>query len=96
MSGKSPAERVVIERLAFPGGGAIEFGALAAPVTAFFLLGFINSINLVDGLDGLAIDLDFEVAVLGCPFSGMVGFPDRRMVRYFSQGIHIYGYRSPG
>src|SRR5207248_5513247 len=31
----------------------LELGLLALPFTAFFLLGAINSLNLIDGLDGL-------------------------------------------
>ena len=45
---------VVIDRIALPGIGVWELGAMGVPLTGFFLLGFINSINLVDGLDGLA------------------------------------------
>ncbi len=36
------------------GPGFIEFGWLAYPITVFYLVGFMNVINLVDGLDGLA------------------------------------------
>ena len=36
------------------GGERWALGPLAAPVTAFFVLGFVNALNLVDGLDGLA------------------------------------------
>ena len=36
------------------GGDRWLLGPLAAPVTAFFVLGFVNALNLVDGLDGLA------------------------------------------
>lgn len=48
------SQGVVIDRIDFPGEAVWTFGPLAAPVTAFFLLGFINALNLVDGLDGLA------------------------------------------
>lgn len=47
------SQGIVIESIALP-GGVVEMGWLAWPLTAFFLLGFINSINLIDGLDGLA------------------------------------------
>lgn len=45
---------LLLDGLTFPGGYALDLGIFAVPVTAFFLLGFINSFNLVDGLDGLA------------------------------------------
>jgi UDP-GlcNAc:undecaprenyl-phosphate GlcNAc-1-phosphate transferase len=34
-------------------GHGVELGMLAIPFTAFFLLGAINSLNLIDGMDGL-------------------------------------------
>jgi UDP-GlcNAc:undecaprenyl-phosphate GlcNAc-1-phosphate transferase len=48
------ANGVLLERIELPGGFVWSLGWLAVPATAFFLLGFINSVNLVDGLDGLA------------------------------------------
>ena len=36
------------------GGGFISFGWVAYPLTVFYLVAFMNVINLVDGLDGLA------------------------------------------
>jgi UDP-GlcNAc:undecaprenyl-phosphate GlcNAc-1-phosphate transferase len=48
------SQGVVVDRLVFPTGVVWELGPLGIPLTAFFLLGFINALNLVDGLDGLA------------------------------------------
>jgi UDP-GlcNAc:undecaprenyl-phosphate GlcNAc-1-phosphate transferase len=48
------SQGVVLEGIRFPGGASWTFGILSVPLTAFFLLGFINALNLVDGLDGLA------------------------------------------
>jgi UDP-GlcNAc:undecaprenyl-phosphate/decaprenyl-phosphate GlcNAc-1-phosphate transferase len=36
------------------GGGLIQLGLLAIPVTLLYIVGFTNVINLIDGLDGLA------------------------------------------
>ncbi len=36
------------------GGGIILLGVLAYPITLFWIVGFANVINLIDGLDGLA------------------------------------------
>ena len=36
------------------GGGLIQLGYLAIPVTLIYVVGFTNVINLIDGLDGLA------------------------------------------
>jgi UDP-GlcNAc:undecaprenyl-phosphate GlcNAc-1-phosphate transferase len=48
------ASGLVLRQLSFPGLGTVELGLLSGPVTLFWYLGFINSINLIDGLDGLA------------------------------------------
>lgn len=36
------------------GPGFIDFGIFAYPITVFYLVAFMNVINLIDGLDGLA------------------------------------------
>ncbi|HET9886115.1 MAG TPA: MraY family glycosyltransferase [bacterium] len=55
---------VLLDGLTLPGGSVLELGIFAIPVTAFFLLGFINSFNLVDGLDGLAAGIASISAVV--------------------------------
>jgi UDP-GlcNAc:undecaprenyl-phosphate/decaprenyl-phosphate GlcNAc-1-phosphate transferase len=42
-----------LERLHFP-WGVVELGALAVPLTVAWIVGVINAVNLIDGLDGLA------------------------------------------
>lgn len=36
------------------GGGAVQTGFLALPITLFCIIGIINAVNMIDGLDGLA------------------------------------------
>lgn len=48
------ASGVGIERMRFLVGPTYELGWLTYPVTVFWFVGFMNAINLVDGLDGLA------------------------------------------
>jgi UDP-GlcNAc:undecaprenyl-phosphate/decaprenyl-phosphate GlcNAc-1-phosphate transferase len=43
-----------VERLAMP-WGTVELGWLALPVTVAWIVVIINAINLIDGLDGLAV-----------------------------------------
>ncbi|HOX26559.1 MAG TPA: MraY family glycosyltransferase [Candidatus Krumholzibacteria bacterium] len=42
------------ESVTLPGLGRVELGGWSWPFTLFWYLGFINSMNLIDGLDGLA------------------------------------------
>jgi UDP-GlcNAc:undecaprenyl-phosphate GlcNAc-1-phosphate transferase len=44
---------VTVEEISL-GDARWSLGPFAAPLTAFFILGFVNALNLVDGLDGLA------------------------------------------
>lgn len=43
-----------LDSVVLPGLGQIDLGGWAWPFTMFWYLGFINSMNLIDGLDGLA------------------------------------------
>lgn len=61
------ASGTVVERVsAF--GYAVDLGLLAVPFTAFFLLGAINAVNLLDGIDGLASTVG---VILGTAFCAM-------------------------
>ncbi len=48
------ASGVALERVRFFFGPAVELGWLSYPITVFWLVGFMNAFNLIDGLDGLA------------------------------------------
>jgi len=43
-----------IDSLALPLLGRLELGFAAVPVTVFWIVGMVNSVNLIDGRDGLA------------------------------------------
>ena len=49
-------------------GEVVELGLLAIPFTAFWLLGAINAVNLLDGIDGLASTVG---VILGTAFCAM-------------------------
>jgi len=51
-----------IDTLTLPLIGTFALGGWAWPFTLFWYLGFINSMNLIDGLDGLASG----ISILGC------------------------------
>ncbi len=45
------------------GGGLLLIGVLSVPVTLFWMTGFANVVNLIDGLDGLAAGITAIAAV---------------------------------
>src|ERR1700674_2027938 len=47
-----------------PGGHVVQLSWLAIPITIFWLLGMQNTVNLLDGVDGLAAGVVFIVAVI--------------------------------
>lgn len=49
-------------QLGLPGGSTLELGALGAPLTVLWIVGICNSINLMDGFDGLAAGVSAIVA----------------------------------
>ena len=60
-----------IELLHFP-WGIVELGPLALPITVAWIVGVINAVNLIDGLDGLAAGV--VLTVLGG--FGLLAAPD--------------------
>jgi UDP-GlcNAc:undecaprenyl-phosphate GlcNAc-1-phosphate transferase len=53
-----------VEVLGNPFGGAIDLGLLSLPVTVFWMVGVINALNLIDGLDGLAAGVSMFACIV--------------------------------
>jgi len=51
-----------IHAISSPFGPHIELGVLALPITLLWIVGVINALNLIDGLDGLASGVAFFAA----------------------------------
>jgi UDP-GlcNAc:undecaprenyl-phosphate/decaprenyl-phosphate GlcNAc-1-phosphate transferase len=49
--------------VSLPGIGIIKLGLLAVPISLFWLLGMQNTVNLLDGVDGLAAGVVMIVAI---------------------------------
>lgn len=47
----------------FPFLGAVDFGVLYYPFSVFVIVGFVNAVNLTDGIDGLAASVTFVVSI---------------------------------
>ncbi|MFO7653147.1 MAG: MraY family glycosyltransferase [Candidatus Krumholzibacteriia bacterium] len=60
-----------LDTVVLPAVGRVDLGAWAWPLTLFWYLGFINSMNLIDGLDGLASGIS-AVATLALVVIAMV------------------------
>jgi UDP-GlcNAc:undecaprenyl-phosphate GlcNAc-1-phosphate transferase len=58
------ATGVRIDHVYLLNGVDAELGILAIPFTAFFLLGAINSLNLLDGMDGLLTSISFFLCLV--------------------------------
>ena len=52
-----------IEFVGLPGGHLVHLGLLITPISLFWLLGMQNTVNFLDGVDGLAAGVVFIVAV---------------------------------
>jgi len=52
-----------IEAVSLPFIGELSMGVFALPVTAFWIVGIVNAVNLIDGLDGLAAGVVFFAAL---------------------------------
>lgn len=48
------ASGISFEKMRFFFGPTFELGWLSYPITVFWIVGFMNALNLIDGLDGLA------------------------------------------
>lgn len=59
-----------IQGMSLPFGGVLDMGVFAYPATVIWIVGIINALNLIDGLDGLAAGIGFFVLL----FNFVLGF----------------------
>jgi UDP-GlcNAc:undecaprenyl-phosphate GlcNAc-1-phosphate transferase len=78
---------VRIAGLAFPGAGFVEFPMwLSQVVTGLWILGFMNSVNLIDGLDGLAAGI---VAIAAATFLVVCVLQGETQVLLFAKQLKL-------
>ncbi|KPL19480.1 MAG: hypothetical protein AMJ92_03225 [candidate division Zixibacteria bacterium SM23_81] len=65
-----------IDILSNPFGGAFHLGWLTIPISLFWFLGFINAMNLIDGLDGLATGIIAITSLILLPIALVSGSVD--------------------
>lgn len=56
------SQGIIFTHLSIPFVGTFALGSFAAPVTIFFIISLINTLNLIDGLDGLAAGISLIVS----------------------------------
>ena len=56
--------------------GVVYLKYWAAPLTIFWIVGFTNIVNLIDGLDGLAAGISFIVCIAVCAMTLQLGQTD--------------------
>src|SRR5699024_711214 len=59
-----------IDSITIPLLGNIELGLLSLPITILWIVGITNSINLIDGLDGLASG----ISIIAMTTLGVIGY----------------------
>jgi UDP-GlcNAc:undecaprenyl-phosphate GlcNAc-1-phosphate transferase len=62
-----------LQRLAVPGFGVMQLGALGPVLTLFWILGCTNAVNFMDGLDGLVGGSVFLAMLILCAIAGHQG-----------------------
>ena len=67
-------------------GWSINLGLLAVPVTLFWLVGAMNALNLMDGIDGLAAMLGIILAATICAIGMMTGHPSVSVIAFVFVG----------
>ncbi len=72
------ASGVAFERIHVFFGPALELGWLSYPITVFWIVGFMNAFNLIDGLDGLA----GGIAVIAASALFLVGLMNNNPLLY--------------
>lgn len=58
-----------------PLGGTVEIGWLGIPLTIFWIVGVTNAMNLIDGLDGLAVGTGTIASLSLCVVGALAGHP---------------------
>ena len=57
----------------FPFIGLVDFGWLFYPVAAFLIVGFVNAVQITDGIDGLCGSVSFVYAIAFMVITGLAG-----------------------
>ena len=62
-----------VDFINLPWGGVVYLKYWAAPLTIFWIVGFTNIVNLIDGLDGLAAGISFIACIAVCAMTLQLG-----------------------
>lgn len=62
-----------VDYINLPWGGVVYLKYWAIPLTIFWIVGFTNIVNLIDGLDGLAAGISFIACIAVCAMTLQLG-----------------------
>ena len=62
-----------VDFINLPWGGVVYLKYWAIPLTIFWIVGFTNIVNLIDGLDGLAAGISFIACIAVCAMTLQLG-----------------------
>ena len=65
-----------VDFINLPWGGVVYLKYWAIPLTIFWIVGFTNIVNLIDGLDGLAAGISFIACIAVCAMTLQLGQTD--------------------
>lgn len=65
-----------IPAISLPWGGEVELGILSVPFTLLWIIGIVNGLNLIDGVDGLATGVAFISAASSFFLAILFGNPE--------------------
>jgi len=66
--------------LEIPFLGQLDIGLLYYPLAVFTIVGFVNAVNLTDGLDGLCSSVTFVYSIAFMIISSILGFMDMNLL----------------
>lgn len=69
-----------IDAVTLPFLGELSMGVFGLPITVFWIVGIINAVNLIDGLDGLAAGIVFFAGITNIVVASIVGTPFTALV----------------
>jgi UDP-GlcNAc:undecaprenyl-phosphate GlcNAc-1-phosphate transferase len=84
---------VVMNPIVFAGAEHISLGILGIPITLLWIVAVTNAVNLIDGLDGLAVGVSMIASITMLVVALVVAEPNVAVILACWRGLHrLYAY----